>query len=123
MKLTNKTMDEYLQALQLISGKVTGKFAYAVARNMRKLNDELVEYRRIKDNTIRTFGSENDSGAYQIEIGSEAFEKYVEEMKQYADIEHDVQLMLVSQEDLLKTTLNANEMLSVDFMIKEDENE
>lgn len=120
MKLTNQTMDEYLRALQAISDKVTGKFAYAVARNMRKLSNELIEYRTIKDDTIRKFGEDNGQGSFQIMIGSDAFKKYFEEMKQYNDIEHDVQLMQIEQADLLNSSLNANEILSVDFMVKED---
>ena len=123
MKLTNQTMDEYLRALQTVSNKVTGKFGYAVARNMRNLSNELVEYRTLKDKTIKAFGVINEQGNYQIEIGTEAFEKYVEEMKQYTNIEHDVQLMMIGQNELLKSPLNANEILSVDFMVKEETDE
>jgi predicted nucleic acid-binding protein len=123
MKLTNQTMDDYLRALQAISSKVTGRFGYAVARNMRNLSNELVEYRTLKDNTIKAFGVINEQGNYQIEIGTEAFEKYIEEMKQYTNIEHDVQFMLIGQDELLKSPLNANEILSVDFMVKEETDE
>jgi len=122
MKLTNIQMDNYLQSLQKISEKVTGVFAYAVARNIRKISEELVEYRNLKDNTIRKYGTETEDGRSTIEVGSEAFYKYVEEMKDYNEIAHEVPIQMISQKELLSSHLNANEILSVDFMIQEENN-
>ena len=120
MKLTNSVMDEYLCSLKNISEKVSGKFAYAVARNMRKLSGELTEYVTIKNKTIQKYGETDETGNSRIMVGTEAFDKYVSEMNEYANIEHEVELMMVSQDDLLSSKLNANEMLSVDFMIQEE---
>ena len=120
MKLTNMQMDNYLQAMRNISEKVTGVFAYAVARNMRKISNELVEYQQLKNNTIEKYGTKNDNGTSSIEIGSEAFDNYVKEMKQYSDIQHEVDIQMISQQDLLSSPLNASEILTIDFMIKED---
>lgn len=117
MKLTNKKMDECYLALNNISEKTTGKLGYAIARNLRKLSEELVEYQSFKDKIICKYGVEID-GTYSIQIGSEAFEKYINEMKEYMTIEHDVQIFTVTEDEVLNSDLNAKEMLAIDFMIQ-----
>ena len=119
MKLTNIQMDNNLQAMKKISEKVTGKFAYAVARNMRKISEELVEYQNLKDKTIFKYGEKLEDGSASIKVGSEAYDKFVEEMKEYAEISHDVPIQMVTKEELLSSSLNANEILTIDFMVEE----
>ncbi len=119
MKLTNVQMDNYLQAMQNISEKITGKLAYAVARNMRKISEELVEYQNLKNNAIFKYGEIGEDGRASILIGSDAFKKFVEEMDEYADISHEVAIQKITQAELLSSPLNANEILTIDFMVEE----
>lgn len=119
MKLTNVQMDNYLQALKEISEKVTGKFAYAVARNMRKISEELVEYQSLKNNAIFKYGEVGEDGRAAIKVGTEPFNKFMEEMKEYAEITHDVTIQTITKEELLTSPLNANEILTIDFMVEE----
>ncbi len=119
MKLTNVQMDNYLQAMQNISEKITGKLAYAVARNMRKISEELVEYQNLKNNAIFKYGEIGEDGRASILIGSDAFKKFVEEMDEYADISHEVAIYKITQAELLSSPLNANEILTIDFMVEE----
>lgn len=120
MKLSNRTMDEYYNVLFSLAEKTTGKLGYAVSRNLRKLTEELVEYQTLKDKAIRKYGQEDDDGITRIKIGSDEFNKYINEMKEYMDIEHDVQLFFVSGEDVINSSLNAKEMLSIDFMVEKE---
>ena len=53
MKLTNQKMDECFIALNSIAERTNGKLGYAIARNIRKLSEELVEYQSLKDKAIR----------------------------------------------------------------------
>ena len=122
MKLTNIQMDNYLQSMKRISEKVTGKFAYEVARNMRKISEELVEYQNLKDKAIFKYGQQNEDGSASIKVGSEAYEKFLEEMRDYAEISHDVPIQMITQEELLSSTLNANEILTIDFMVSDGGN-
>ena len=119
MKLTNVQMDNYLQAMQNISEKITGKLAYVVARNMRKISEELVEYQNLKNNAIFKYGEIGEDGRASILIGSDAFKKFVEEMDEYADISHEVAIQKITQAELLSSPLNANEILTIDFMVEE----
>lgn len=124
MKLSNKEMDAYLSALGQISERATGRLGYAVARNMRKISEELVEFQNLKDKTINKYGTVGDNGVASIQVGSEAYAQYMKTMEEYMDICHDVQLFYVTENEIINSDLNAKEMLSIDFMVKkEDDNE
>ena len=124
MKLTNVQMSNYLDALQAIAGKTTGKLGYAVSRNMRKLANENVEFMQIKNELINKYGTEyiDESGASQISIkvGTDGYSKFMEEIKEYCEITHDVDIYMIDETELYSSTLNANEMMSIDFMVEEN---
>ena len=42
-------------------------------------------------------------------------------MKDINEISHDVPIQMISQKDMLCSSLNAKEMLTIDFMIKEED--
>lgn len=119
MKLTNKKMDDHLSALVAVSERATGKLGYAIARNIRKLSEELTEYQSLKDKAIIKYGTTDENGQSRIQIGSPEYESYLEEMKEYMNIEHEVQIFAVTAEEVLNTDLNAKEMLAIDFMIQD----
>lgn len=121
MKLTNIDMDKHLSFLNSISSKVTGKLAYAVARNIRKISSELIEYNEIRDELIIKHGEQTENGSYAIGVGTEGFKKFVNDIKEYADIEHDVDIYEVDEDTICNSSLNAEEILSIDFMIKDPE--
>ena len=124
MKLTNKQMDEYYYSLYNLSEKATGRLGYAIARNLRKLSEELVEYQSLKDKAIEKYGEKGEDGIFRIKIGSEEYSKYLKEMKEYMEIQHDVPIFHVKSLDVMSSELNAKEMLAVDFMIgKESDDE
>ena len=122
MKLTNRDMDIYINALSKISDNVTGKLAYAVARNIRKLSNELVEYQNMNNKTIEKYGTKNDKGTYSIRVDSEEYLKYLEEMQDVQDLEYEIDIQTVSEDIIENSNLNAQEILSIDFMIAEEKN-
>ena len=121
MKLTNVEIDMYVTQLTQLAPKTTGKLGYAIAKNLRVLNNELVEYRKIKDDTIKQFGELSESGYYQIKTDSPAFSEFVKEMKQYDDIISDVNLIMVNPEDIYNSQLNGEETMQLLFMINDEE--
>lgn len=121
MKLTNIEADNLLQALNNISDKVSGKSAYIIARNIRKLDDELQEYIKIKNEIIIKYGEKGEDGLYNIQINTDAFENYVAEMSKYMDIEINVDIMMIPPDDIFDTQLTAADILSIDLIIMEEE--
>lgn len=119
-KLTNIEMSNHLMALKNISGKVSGKLAYAVSRNMRKLANEVFEFDEIRNKLINKYGEKNDDGIFAIKIGSDSYNKFIKEISEFTDIEHEVDIYSVKSEILYNSDLNADEMLQLDFMIEEE---
>ena len=121
MILTNATMSLYLNSLTTISSKVKGKLAYCVARNIRKLSNELIEFEKIKNDYIMEHGTETDDGRYSIDLKSDEYKKFLEFIKEFLAIEHDVDIFMVSEEEIFSSDLTGDEILSLDFMIKNND--
>lgn len=117
MELTNMEMVNDIQQLKGVADKVTGKLAYAVARNMRKLSEEVVEFETIKNNLIEKYGELSEQKTYFIKPGTPAYGQFLEEIREYTDLKCTVDIFKVAPEELYHADLNANEILSLDFMI------
>lgn len=117
MIMTNIDMFNRLNILQSISSKVTGKLGYAVARNIRKIIDECQDFLKIKDELVHKYGTEDENGNIVIKQNTEEYENFIEELQVYSDIQCDVDIFKVNEEELWNSALNANEMLSIEFMI------
>ena len=120
MKLTNKEAEERYNGLMSIADKVTGKLAYCISRNIRKLNTELKEYLDVKNNCIEKYGELSEDGLYSLKLASSKYKEYLTEMKQYDNIEIEVDIMTIDAEQIYESTLNASEMLLIDFIVKEE---
>lgn len=120
MKLSNGQMNIYLKSLNTISKKVKGKLAYCVARNIRKISNELTEFERLKNEYIFEHGYE-ENGSYVIDVESQEYQDFLIFIKEYINIEHEIDIMLIELEEIYKSDLTGDEILQLDFMIKEDE--
>jgi predicted acetyltransferase len=118
MRLNNEAADFYLSILNIISSKVSGKFGYAIARNIRALKDSLSEYTDIKNKLITEYG-EQSNNSIELRVDSPNFKKYQEEIKDYNVIEHDVDIMQIEPEEVYKSSLTADVISNIMFMIKE----
>lgn len=121
MTMTNIEMLNRLNYLQSISSKVTGRFAYAVARNIRKISDECQEFIKIKDDLVRKYGTQTEDGNIVIQQDSESYSKFMDELKVYTDQKCDVDIYTVDEKELCESALNADEMLMIEFMVSEGE--
>lgn len=119
MELTNMEMMNHLIFLRNISGKVTGKLAYAVSRNMRKIADESLEFEKIKNELIEKYGEKNEDGVYSIGVTSSGYSDFINEIKEYSAICHEVNIFKLEPDCLFESNLNADEMLQLDFMLEE----
>lgn len=120
MKLTNRQMDEYLYSLNQIASKTKGKLAFAIAKNMRVMQNELIEYHKIKDGLIQKYGEPSDNGGFQLNIESDAFKEFIIEMKEYDSIESDVNIIMVEPEQVYESSLDSYEMMQILFMVREE---
>lgn len=120
IKLTNGQMHIYL--IQLDSfvkhcKQNNAKVSYAVARNQRILKQELTEYSTKRDELIKKFGEINEVGNYIIDLKNiEATVSFNEGIKEYEDIEVDVDIYTLTEDILEVTSMTAIEMSMIEFM-------
>lgn len=117
---TNKKLYTYLEILSSISAKVTGKIAYVVTKNARKIQEELVEYIKIRDELINKYG-EIQGNQKVIINNTEGYTKFIAEMSEYDDIEQNISFLTITPKDLYSSELNAIEINQLMFMINEED--
>lgn len=120
MEFKNYEMSNCLGYLQEIAPKVTGKLAYAISRNIRKISDECVEFEKIRIELIQKYGEEDGDGNISVKKSSDNYNKFLEELEVYSNISHDVDIYKIDASDLFDSELNANDMLFLEFMINEE---
>lgn len=113
MKLTNEKMYE---SASVMSGlEETGLLGYAIAKNRRKLLEELKEYDAKRSEIVSKYGISRGDGTFA--IGDMA--KFREELEPYATLESDVDVMTVPVEVFTSGGLTSQQMFALDWMVKE----
>lgn len=120
MKLTNLEMLNYLEALNQISEKVYGKLGYAVARNLRKIANELVEFEQIRSDTFYKYATLNENDEYELKSNTKPYKDFMDEMHEIASIRHKVDIYKIEPDVVIQSGLNAKELNSLVFMIKDE---
>lgn len=115
MKLTNGTMWDSIQVLTETQEK--GKLGYACARNLRKLMDAAKEYMQTRDRLLKEFGDDQGNGKYG--FAPDQAKAFSEALKEYSEIEHDVDVMTVSEQVFTSGNLTTKEMFRLSWMVEE----
>lgn len=121
MKLTNNQMNIYAYALKKLFNKTEGKLSYVISKNYRVMANELQEYEEIRNQIIEKYGDlDEESGNYILSVNSDGFKNFVEDMKPYDDIECEVNILMLKPEDLYSSTLTAQDISDISFMIDDE---
>ena len=115
MKLTNAQMFESLQII--IQADEEGVLGYALARNRRKLTDELTEYLAMRDELLKEYGT--DEGGGKFTLTPEAAQKFSAALRPFAEMTADVAVHQVSADDFCGGSLTSSQMYVLDWMVKE----
>ena len=121
MKLTNLEMFNYLNALDNISDKVYGKLGYAVARNLRKITNELIEFEDMRLKIFYKYATLNKDNEYELQPNTESYQKFINEINEIAMISHKVDIYKIEPDLVIESNLSAKELNDLIFMIKDEE--
>lgn len=116
MKLTNAQMFDSLQVLSQVEEE--GVLGFAIARNRRKLSNELSDYLAKRDELLKTYGTHEGDGRYT--LTPEAAQKFREALQPFADMTTDVAVCQVTADEFCSGTLTSQQMFFLDWMVKED---
>lgn len=120
MKYTNIQLQTYFDILNSIASKATGKLAYIITRNARKIFEELQEYTKIRNDKLYQYGEKRGNQLF-LSADSPNYQKFLTEMAEYDEIEVELDFLKVKPEDLYTSNLNAIEMDQISFMINDEE--
>ena len=98
-------LSESLSTMMNVRGKVGFKIAY----NKRKIDEELKEYIRFKQELFQKYGEEKD-GLLQIFKGSDGYQKYLEEIAPIEDEDIKIDFRLFNEEELQDCDLTASQI-------------
>ena len=120
MKYTNIQLRTYFDILNSIASKATGKLAYIIARNARKIFEELQEYTKIRNDKLYQYGEKKGNQLF-LSADSPNYQKFLTEMAEYDEIESELSFLKVEPKDLYTSNLNAIEIDQISFMINDEE--
>lgn len=121
--MTNYEMDRNLENLKAIARKkeMPGSLSYAIAKNIRKMQEELKEYLEVKYDLIQKYGELTDN-KYQI-TDQDKIRDYAEEIQDIAQIEQTVDLIKISPKLFDRINITVEEIMALEFMIEDNVNE
>lgn len=115
MRMTNAEGAQCLSIMMNIQEK--GKLGFAIAKNMRKLNDELREYFAKRDELIQEYGEKQDGDQYR--IPPEAAQKFIDELREYDEIPFDFEPQTIDEEAFASGSLTSDQMYALMWMVNE----
>ena len=98
-------LSESLSTMMNVRGKVGFKIAY----NKRKIDEELREYLKFKQELFQKYGEEKD-GVLQIFKGSDGYQKYLEEIAPIEDEDIKIDFKYFTEDELENADLTANQI-------------
>lgn len=124
MRVTNAQAEAWLEALDGVLDH-SGPVGYAAAVNTRRLREAISEYLSVKMGIIRRYGHEVikngvQTGEWVIPQQSPDLEKAEEELSEFAELEHEVDVMRLPVEKVVDE-LTGRQILELWFMVKDGE--
>lgn len=116
MTFTNAQMMDSLRVLS--QAEETGALGFAIAKNRRKLQEEVKEYSAKYDELLAKYGTDQGNGAYS--IPRENLAAFEAELQPIAELTAEVTPMQVSMEVFCGGTLTSQQMYVLEWMVKEE---
>ena len=121
MKKYNTTLGELFNTRQAIINKDIVNMAFSrkgglsVARNMKKIDDELVEYSKARNELIRKYSSDGVT----MQRSSHNWDAFVKEFDELGSVETSIEINTITEFDLPDAITPAT-CLAIEFMIGEE---
>lgn len=128
MKLSNEKILNTINVLgNLNNAQLPIKVAYAVSKNINKIESELKAYNTEKAKLIEKYSEKDEEGKVisneqgHVTIKNEHIEDWNRDINELLSIENDVDIHKIQLNDLLNTNYNISpaELSMIDFMIND----
>lgn len=128
LNLSNERIVNTINVLaELNNAKLPVKVAYAITKNINKINSELKAYNEEKAKLIDKYSEKDEEGKLKTdEIGNvtlkeEHIEDWNRDIKELLSIENEIDIHMIQLDDLLNSNYNISpaELSVIDFMIND----
>ena len=128
LNLSNERIVNTINALsKLNNAQLPIKVAYAISKNVNKIESELKVYNTEKAKLVNKYGEKDKEGKLKVgenvnvPLKEEHIEDYNRDIKELLSIENEMDIHMIKLDDLLNSDYNISpsELSAIDFMIEE----
>ncbi|MEN8079095.1 hypothetical protein ABFP60_19220 [Clostridioides difficile] len=128
LNLSNERIVNTINVLgDLNNAKLPVKVAYAITKNINKINSELKAYNEEKAKLIDKYAEKDEEGKLKadefgnVTLKEEHREDWDKDIKELLSIENEVDIHMIQLDDLLNSNYNISpaELAAIDFMIND----
>ena len=128
INLSNERVVNTINALsKLNNAQLPIKVAYAISKNVNKIESELKVYNTEKAKLVNKYGEKDKEGKLKVgengnvSLKEEHIEDYNRDIKELLSIENEMDIHMIKLDDLLNSDYNISpsELSAIDFMIEE----
>lgn len=116
MIFTNKELFESVELLSKAEEK--GMLGYAIARNLKKMLDEVQTYSAKRDELLKEFGTDAGNGSFT--LTREKAAAFFEALRPFSELTVDVPVMQIDPETFYSGNLTSPMMFTLSWMVKHD---
>lgn len=126
LNLSNERIVNTIDVLgELNNAKLPVKVAYAITKNINKINSELKAYNKEKAKLIEKYGEKDKEGKLKVDkkgnipLKKEHIEDYNRDIAELLSIENEIDIHMINLDDLLNSNCNISPagLVAIDFMI------
>ena len=128
LNLSNERIVNTIDVLgELNNAKLPVKVAYAITKNINKINSELKAYNKEKAKLIDKYGEKDKEGKLKVDkkgnipLKEEHIEDWNRDIAELLSIENEIDIHMINLDDLLNSNCNISPagLVAIDFMIKD----
>lgn len=128
LKLSNERIVNTINVLgELSNAKLPVKVAYAITKNINKINSDLKAYNEEKAKLIDKYAEKDEEGKLKadeygnVTLKEEYIQDWNRDIAELLSIENEIDIHMIQLDDLLNSDYNISpaELAAIDFMIND----
>lgn len=131
MKITNRQVIEFINSVsanKLASKRLPVKVAYAISRNLDKMNNIITSYETARKTLLDQYAEKDEEGKAKMKDGNYVIQEdqkqaFSDEMKELLEVENEIDLHTINMDEVEKCdtdkydSLTTADLITLDIMI------
>lgn len=131
MKITNRQVIEFVNSVsanKLASKRLPVKVAYAISRNLDKMNNIITSYETARKTLLDQYAEKDEEGKAKVKDGNYVIQEdqkqaFSDEMKELLEVENEIDLHTINMDEVEKCdtdkydSLTTADLMTLDIMI------